>query len=239
MSLSNTETYEDIARRILFEDNHIIVVNKIAGELSQGDDTGDEPLLEKVRTYIRVQKEKTGNVFCGLLHRLDRPVSGAIIYARTSKALGRLSDMLKEHRIHKFYWAIVEGCPEIPQQKLVNWLYKNREKNRTYVSDTEQENWQLSELDYKVLAHSDRYALLEVELHTGRHHQIRAQLSHIGHTIKGDLKYGAKRSEPDASICLHARRLEFEHPVTHEQICLEAEPYNPLFRKILEGEESV
>lgn len=236
MSQKSTDTYENIAGRILFEDNHIIVVNKMAGELSQGDDTGDEPLLEKVRTYIRVQKEKTGNVFCGLLHRLDRPVSGAIIYTRTSKALARLSEMLKQRRIHKFYWAIVEGVPEIPQQKLVNWLYKNREKNRTYVSDTEQEDWQLSELDYKVLAHSERYALLEVELHTGRHHQIRAQLSHIGHTIKGDLKYGAKRSEPDASICLHARRLEFEHPVTHEQICLEAEPYNPLFRKILEGE---
>ena len=237
MSQSSTETYEDIAGRILFEDNHLIIVNKKAGELAQGDDTGDEPLLEKVRTYIRVQKEKTGNVFCGLLHRLDRPVSGAIIYTRTSKSLSRLSEMIKQRRIHKFYWAIVEGIPDNPQQKLVHYLQKNQEKNRTYVSDNEQEKWQRAELDYTVLAHSERYSLLEIELHTGRHHQIRAQLSHIGHPIKGDLKYGAKRSEPDASICLHARRLEFEHPVTHEQVLVEAEPYNPLFKKILEETE--
>lgn len=239
MSQNSIETPAGIDGRILYEDNHLIIVNKVAGELAQGDDTGDMPLLEKVRDYIRVQKQKEGNVFCGLIHRLDRPVSGAIVFARTSKGLDRMNQLLKDHEMHKFYWAIVEGVLEIPQQKLVNYVFKNREKNRTYVSDTEQENWQYAELDYKVLAHSERYSLLEVELHTGRHHQIRAQLSHIGHPIKGDLKYGAKRSEPDASICLHARRLYFEHPVSHEQIFVEAEPYNPLFRKILEGKEAL
>lgn len=236
MSQNSIETPVGIDGRILYEDNHLIIVNKVAGELAQGDDTGDVPLLEKVRDYIRVQKQKEGNVFCGLIHRLDRPVSGAIAFARTSKGLDRMNKLLKNHEMHKFYWAIVEGIPEIPQQKLVNYVFKNREKNRTYVSDAEQENWQYAELDYKVLTHSERYSLLEVELHTGRHHQIRAQLSHIGHPIKGDLKYGAKRSEPDASICLHARRLYFEHPVTHEQVFVEAEPYNPLFKKILDGE---
>lgn len=236
MSQSNTETHEEFAKRILYEDNHLVIVNKIAGELAQGDDSGDEPLLEKVRSYIREQKQKEGNVFCGLIHRIDRPVSGAIAFARTSKALDRMNKLLKAHEMHKFYWAIVEGVPEISEQKLVNYVFKNRDKNRTYVSDTEKEGWQYAELDYKLLAHSERYSLLEVELHTGRHHQIRAQLSNIGHPIKGDIKYGARRPETDASICLHARRLYFEHPVSHEQVFVEAEPYNPLFKKILVGE---
>ncbi len=164
-------------------------------------------------------------------------MSGAIAFARTSKALDRMNKLLKAHEIHKFYWAIVEGVPEIPQQKLVNWVFKNSERNKTYINDKETEGWQYAELDYRLLAHSERYSLLEVELHTGRHHQIRVQLSHIGHPIKGDLKYGAKRPEPDASICLHARRLWFDHPVTHNQVLVEAEPYNPLFRKILEMED--
>ena len=233
MSQSNTETREEFVKRILYEDNHIVIVNKISGELAQGDDSGDEPLLEKVRSYIREQKQKEGNVFCGLIHRIDRPVSGAIVYARTSKGLDRMNQLLKDHEMHKFYWAIVEGIPEIPEQKLVNYVFKNRDKNRTYVSDTEKEGWQYAELDYRLLAHSERYSLLEVELHTGRHHQIRAQLSNIGHPIKGDIKYGARRPEADASICLHARRLYFEHPVSHLQILVEAEPYNPLFKKIL------
>jgi 23S rRNA pseudouridine1911/1915/1917 synthase len=147
-----------------------------------------------------------------------------------------MNKLLKAHEMHKFYWAIVEGVPEIPQQKLVNWVFKNSERNKTYINDKETEGWQYAELDYRLLAHSERYSLLEVELHTGRHHQIRVQLSHIGHPIKGDLKYGAKRPEPDASICLHARRLYFEHPVSHHQVLAEAEPWNPLFRKILNGE---
>ena len=236
MSQNNTETREEFARRIVYEDNHLVIMNKIAGELSQGDDTGEVPLLEKVRDYIRVQKQKEGNVFCGLIHRIDRPVSGALAFARTSKALDRMNKMLKSHDIHKFYWAIVEGVPEVPQRKLVNWVFKNSERNKTYINDKETEGWQYAELDYTVIAHSERYSLLEVELHTGRHHQIRVQLSHIGHPIKGDLKYGAKRPEPDASICLHARRLFFEHPVTHVQVLAEAEPWNPLFKKILNGE---
>jgi 23S rRNA pseudouridine1911/1915/1917 synthase len=234
MSQNSTETYEDIASRVLYEDNHLVIVNKIAGEPTQADASGDEPLVEKVRNYIRIRKQKEGNVFCGMIHRLDRPVSGVIAFARTSKGLDRMNQLLKDHNIHKFYWAIVEGCPEIPRQKLVNYVLKNRDKNRTYVSDTEQEGWQYAELDYRLLACSERYSLLEVELHTGRHHQIRAQLSHIGHPIKGDLKYGAKRSEPDASICLHARRLCFVHPVSHEQVLVEAESSNPLFLKILD-----
>ena len=236
MSQNNTETPQEFAKRILYEDNHLIIMNKLAGELAQGDDTEAVPLVEKVRDYIRVQKQKEGNVFCGLIHRIDRPVSGALVFARTSKALDRMNKMLKAHEMHKFYWAIVEGVPEVPQQKLVNWVFKNTERNKTYINDKETEGWQYAELDYKLLAHSDRYSLLEVELHTGRHHQIRVQLSHIGHPIKGDLKYGAKRPEPDASICLHARRLYFEHPVTHVQVLAEAEPWNPLFKKILNGE---
>lgn len=237
MNQNSTDPLETFTKRILYEDNHLIIVNKLAGELAQGDDSGDKPLVEKVRDYIRVQKQKEGNVFCGLIHRIDRPVSGAIAFARTSKALDRMNKLLKAHEIHKFYWAIVEGVPAISEQKLVNYVQKNQEKNRTYISDTEKDKWQYAELDYKLLAHSDRYSLLEVELHTGRHHQIRAQLAHIGHPIKGDLKYGAKRPELDASICLHARRLWFDHPVTHNQVLVEAEPYNPLFRKILEMED--
>ena len=237
MSLNNTETPQEFAKRILYEDNHLIIMNKLAGELAQGDDTDAVPLVEKVRDYIRVQKQKEGNVFCGLIHRIDRPVSGALVFARTSKALDRMNKLLKDHEMHKFYWAIVEGVPEVPQQKLVNWVFKNTERNKTYINDKETEGWQYAELDYKLLAHSDRYSLLEVELHTGRHHQIRVQLSHIGHPIKGDLKYGAKRPEPDASICLHARRLYFEHPVTHVQVLAEAEPWNPLFKRILNGDE--
>ena len=236
MSQNNTETPQEFAKRILYEDNHLIIMNKLAGELAQGDDTEAVPLVEKVRDYIRVQKQKEGNVFCGLIHRIDRPVSGALVFARTSKALDRMNKLLKAHEMHKFYWAIVEGVPEVPQRKLVNWVFKNSERNKTYINDKETEGWQYAELDYKLLAHSDRYSLLEVELHTGRHHQIRVQLSHIGHPIKGDLKYGAKRPEPDASICLHARRLYFEHPVTHVQVLAEAEPWNPLFKKILNGE---
>jgi len=236
MSQSSTETREEFAKRILYEDNHLIIMNKLPGELAQGDDTGEQPLVEKVRDYIRVQKQKEGNVFCGLIHRIDRPVSGVIAFARTSKCLARMSKLLKAHDMHKFYWAIVEGVPEVPQQKLVNWVFKNSERNKTYINDKETEGWQYAELDYTVLAHSERYSLLEVELHTGRHHQIRVQLAHMGHPIKGDLKYGAKRPEADASICLHARRLYFEHPVTHEQVLVEAEPFNPLFRRILNGE---
>ncbi|MBR3557425.1 MAG: RluA family pseudouridine synthase [Bacteroidales bacterium] len=234
MSQNSTETPPGIDGRILYEDNHLIIVNKLAGELAQGDDSEDVPLLEKVRDYIRVQKQKEGKVFCGLIHRLDRPVSGAIVFARTSKGLDRMNNLLKAHEMHKFYWAIVEGTPKIAQQKLTNYMFKNREKNRSYVSDVEQEGWKYAELDYRVMASSERYSLLEVELHTGRHHQIRAQLSNIGHPIKGDIKYGAKRPELDASICLHARRLHFEHPVSHEQVFVEAEPWNPLFKRILE-----
>ncbi len=233
MSLNNTD-FLDVADRILYEDNHIIVVNKQAGELCQGDQTGDVPLLEKVRDYIRQKYNKPGNVFCGLVHRIDRPVSGAVVFAKTSKGLSRMNEIVKKRDFAKYYWAIVEGMPEQKEQKLVHYLKKNAANNKTVVSAKEAEGWQRAELDYTVIASSDRYSLLEVKLMTGRHHQIRAQLSIIGNPIKGDLKYGAKRSEPDGSICLHSRRMEFVHPVSKKGLSIIADPFNNLFFKILQ-----
>ncbi len=222
--------------RVLYEDNHLLIVNKQAKEPVQYDVTGDKSLQDMARDYIRVKKQKTGNVFCGLVHRIDRPVSGAVILTKTSKALSRMIEVVKQRNIDKIYWAIVEGCPEQIENRLVNWLVKNEAKNRTFVYDEEKEGTQRAELEYKVLVKTERYSMLEVKLLTGRHHQIRAQLSHIGCPIKGDLKYGAKRSNEDGSICLHARRLRFEHPVSHIIVDVEAPPFNPLFEKILQGE---
>lgn len=222
--------------RVLYEDNHLIIVNKRAKEPVQADVSGDKALQDMVRDYIRVKKQKTGNVFCGLVHRIDRPVSGAVILTKTSKALSRMIQIVKDRNIDKIYWAIVEGCPDPVQGKLVNYLIKNEAKNRTTVYDEEHEGCQRAELDYEVLVKTDRYSLVEVKLMTGRHHQIRAQLSHIGCPIKGDLKYGARRSNEDGSISLHARRLRFEHPVSHIIIDVVAPPFNPLFEKILNQE---
>ncbi len=217
--------------RILYEDNHLIVVNKRAGEIVQGDQTGDMPLLEVVRDHIRVKGNKPGNVFCGLVHRIDRPVSGAVIYAKTSKALSRMCDMVKNRDVRKIYWAIVEGkAPE--QGHLVHYMRKNERLNKSFVSDTEAPGMRRAELEFRRMGVSERYSLLEVELHTGRHHQIRAQLAAIGHPIKGDLKYGAKRSNEDGSIALHARRLVFEHPVSHLVVDAVAPPFSPLFEKL-------
>lgn len=231
MSLNNTDPVFLLQDRILYEDNHLLIVNKRVGEIVQGDQTGDKPLLELVRDYIRVKGNKPGNVFCGLVHRIDRPVSGAVIYARTSKALSRMCEMVKNRAVRKIYWAIVEGvAPE--QGHLVHYMQKNERLNKSFVSETEKPGMQRAELTFQRIGHSERYSLLEVELHTGRHHQIRAQLSAIGHPIKGDLKYGARRSNEDGSISLHARRLVFEHPVSHETIDITAEPFSPLFRKM-------
>lgn len=235
MNLNNTNDPLTLQSRILYQDNHLIVVNKRAGEIVQGDQTGDKPLLELVRDYLRVVGNKPGNVFCGLVHRLDRPVSGAVIYAKTSKALSRMNELIKKRDISKRYWAIVEGRPDRPQDHLIHYLYRNEKLNKSFVSATEKAGWQRAELKYSVIASSDRYSVLEVELLTGRHHQIRAQLSSIGCPIKGDLKYGARRSNEDGSIGLHARSVSFEHPVSHESLNIEAEPFNQLFFKIING----
>lgn len=207
---------------VLYEDNHIIVVNKASGEIVQGDKTGDTPLVETVRAYIKEKYNKPGNVFCGLTHRLDRPVSGVVIFAKTSKALERINNMLKEHEIKKTYWAIVKNPPKQSEDTLVNYLVRNEKQNKSYAYTTEKPNSKRAELNYKVIGKSDRYTLLEVNLITGRHHQIRCQLAAMGCPIKGDLKYGFDRSNPDGSISLHARSVEFTHPVSKEIIHVEA-----------------
>ncbi|MBQ1176259.1 MAG: RNA pseudouridine synthase [Paludibacteraceae bacterium] len=207
---------------VLYEDNHIIIVNKASGEIVQGDKTGDTPLVETVRAYIKDKYNKPGNVFCGLTHRLDRPVSGVVIFAKTSKALERINNMLKNHEIKKTYWAIVKNTPKQASGTLVNYLVRNEKQNKSYAYNTEKPNSKRAELNYQIIGQSDRYTLLEVNLITGRHHQIRCQLAAMGCPIKGDLKYGFARSNPDGSISLHARSVEFTHPVSKELIHVEA-----------------
>ncbi len=214
-----------IEDRILYEDNHLIIVNKMPSEITQGDKTGDEPMGEIVKRYLKGKYSKPGNVFLGVVHRLDRPVSGAVIFARTSKALARMNDLQQKREIRKVYWSVchsqnpaagssqTEGC-EPSWYQLVHYLKKNEQQNKTYVFDTPGPGRQKAELSYRIIALADRYVLLEVELLTGRHHQIRAQLSATGKNIKGDLKYGAPRSNSDGSIHLHSRMVEFTHPVS-------------------------
>lgn len=207
---------------VLYEDNHIIIVNKASGEIVQGDKTGDTPLVETVRAYIKEKYNKPGNVFCGLTHRLDRPVSGVVIFAKTSKALERINNMLQKHEIKKTYWAIVKNTPKQASGTLVNYLVRNEKQNKSYAYNTEKPNSKRAELNYQIIGQSDRYTMLEVNLITGRHHQIRCQLAAMGCPIKGDLKYGFDRSNPDGSISLHARSVEFTHPVSKELIRVEA-----------------
>ena len=207
---------------VLYEDNHIIIVNKSSGEIVQGDKTGDTPLVETVRAYIKEKYNKPGIVFCGLTHRLDRPVSGVVIFAKTSKALERINNMLKNHEIKKTYWAIVKNPPKNNEGTLVNYLVRNEKQNKSYAYNTEKTNSKRAELNYKVIGESDNYTLLEVNLITGRHHQIRCQLAAMGCPIKGDLKYGFDRSNRDGSISLHARSVEFIHPVSKGLIHVEA-----------------
>ena len=207
---------------VLYEDNHIIAINKPAGMLVQGDKTGDETLGDIVKQYLKLQYNKPGEVFLGVVHRIDRPVSGIVLYARTTKALTRLNELFQKREVQKTYWAIVQTRPENPEAKLIQWLRKNEEKNMSKVQAEGSKGALRCELDYSLLAESDRYYLLEVNPHTGRHHQIRVQLSTIGCIIKGDLKYGAKRSNPDGSICLHARAIQFMHPVRKEPIQITA-----------------
>ena len=206
---------------ILYEDNHIVAVNKTCNEIVQGDKTGDTPLSDIIKAYIKERYNKPGDVFLGVPHRIDRPTSGIVLFARTSKALTRLNTMFKSHTdIKKTYWAIVEGKPEFAEMRLVNHIKKNEMQNKSYIVTATQGKEAI--LTYKTLAVGQYYSLLEIDLETGRHHQIRCQLSAIGHPIKGDLKYGAKRSNPDGGICLHAKKVEFEHPVTHEHVVIEA-----------------
>ena len=207
---------------VLYEDNHIIVVNKKAGDLVQGDKTGDKPLGEFIKSYLREKYNKPGNIFCGVIHRLDRPVSGAVIFAKTSKALTRMNKLFREKTIQKTYWAIVEKPPLKKEDRLEHYLIKNQQKNKSRAYSKPYEGALKSVLDYAVLKTLDRYTLLKVEPISGRHHQIRVQLSTIGCCIKGDLKYGAKRSNKDASISLHAREISFIHPVKNEAITVTA-----------------
>ena len=207
---------------VLYEDNHLIAVNKPAGLLVQGDKTGDQTLADLVKAYIKKTKNKPGDVYLGIVHRLDRPVSGVVLFAKTSKALVRLNKMFAERQTKKVYWAVVTKRPEQEKGKLVHWLRKNQEKNRSKAFNNEAKYSKYAELNYKMLRASDRYTLLEVYPKTGRHHQIRVQLSKMGCSIKGDLKYGAPRNNQDASIHLHARRLELMHPVKKEPISISA-----------------
>ena len=216
---------------VVYEDNHIIIVNKKSGEIVQGDKTGDVPLSDTVKAYIKERYQKPGEVFLGVVHRLDRPVSGLVVFARTSKALTRLNKMFAEGQVHKTYWAIVEMRNESHStfniqhsafNELTHWLVRNEKQNKSYAYDHEVPHSKKAILRYRPIAQSDRYTLLEVNLLTGRHHQIRCQLAAIGHPIKGDLKYGAKRSNPDGSISLLSHRVEFIHPVSKEKIVLES-----------------
>ena len=207
---------------VVYEDNHIIVVNKTASEIVQGDKTGDTPLSETVKEYIKVKYNKPGNVFLGVTHRLDRPVSGLVVFAKTGKALSRLNDMFRLGEVKKTYWAIVKERPKELEGELVHWMVRNEKQNKSYAYDKEKPNSKKAILRYKLIGHSQNYHLLEVDLQTGRHHQIRCQLAKMGCPIKGDLKYGSPRSNPDGSICLHARRVTFVHPVSKEVIDLTA-----------------
>ncbi|MDR3118168.1 MAG: RNA pseudouridine synthase [Mediterranea sp.] len=207
---------------VVYEDNHIIVVNKANSEIVQGDKTGDVPLSESVKQYLKDKYRKPGNVFVGVAHRLDRPVSGLVVFARTGKALARLNDMFREGTVEKIYWAVVKNIPEEAEGEKVHYLVRNEKQNKSYAYDREVPNSKKAVLHYKVIGRSENYHLLEVNLKTGRHHQIRCQLAKMGCPIKGDLKYGSPRSNPDGSICLHARRIRFVHPVSKEDIDLTA-----------------
>ncbi len=207
-----------MALEILYEDNHVIVVNKKSSDIVQGDKTGDKTLPDAIKEYLKEKYNKPGNVFCGVVHRLDRPTSGAVIFARTSKALERLNKQFRDKETAKIYWAIVDKKPDSLSGKLVHFLKKNENQNKSYVTNEKSVGAKQAILNYSFLRSSDQFHLLEIQLETGRHHQIRVQLSSINCHIKGDLKYGAKRSNDDGSISLHARKISFNHPTTHELI---------------------
>lgn len=203
---------------IIYEDNHLIIVNKSCGEIVQGDRTGDKPLVEMVKDYLKTKYDKPGNVFCGVIHRLDRPVMGLVVFAKTSKALSRMNRLFQEREVRKIYWAITRNKPVEKEGTLTNYIYSVEKNNKSYISSSPENGALKAVLDYKVISESDNYHLIEVELHTGRKHQIRVQLSSIGCPIKGDLKYGYQRSNPDGGISLQAHRIVFVHPVSGELI---------------------
>lgn len=203
---------------VIYEDNHLIAVNKTSSEIVQGDKTGDTPLSETVKQWLKDKYQKPGNVFVGVTHRLDRPVSGVTLFARTSKALERMNEMFREGKVKKTYWAIVGNRPPEPEGELVHYLVRNEKQNKSYASDREKPGSKKAVLTYRLIAQSERYFLLEIDLKTGRHHQIRCQLAKIGCPIKGDLKYGFNRSNPDSGISLHARKVMFIHPVSKKEI---------------------
>lgn len=218
---------------VVYEDNHLIIVDKSSSEIVQGDKTGDKPLAEMVKEYIKQKYHKPGNVFLGVVHRLDRPVSGLVVFARTSKALARLNEMFRTKEVHKTYWAIVGNCPPTEEGELVHWLVRNEKQNKSYAYDKEKPEAKKAVLDYKLIGRSERYFLLEVDLKTGRHHQIRCQLAKMGCPIKGDLKYGFERSNKDGGISLHARSAAFTHPVSKQEITIVAPvPNDPLWKAL-------
>ncbi len=224
---------------VVYEDNHIIIVSKRSGEIVQGDKTGDRTLADDVKAYIKEKYAKPGNVFIGVTHRLDRPVWGLVVFARTSKALARLNDMFRNGEVHKTYWAICQNTPEQPEGTLTHWLTRNEKQNKSYAYNREVPGSKKAMLHYKVIGRSERYTLIEVELLTGRHHQIRCQLAKIGCPIKGDLKYGARRSNPDGSISLLAHMVEFIHPVSKENIHVVSDvPDDNLWREITSSTRS-
>jgi Pseudouridylate synthases, 23S RNA-specific len=207
---------------VLYEDNHILAVNKEVSEIVQGDKTGDEPLSETLKLWLKEKYDKPGNVFLGVTHRLDRPVSGLVLFAKTSKSLSRLNEMFRAGEVRKIYWAVVKTPPEIPKKELTHYLIRNEKQNKSYAYESEKANSKKAILIYKVIDKSEKYFLLEIQLKTGRHHQIRCQLAKIGSPIKGDLKYGYSRSNPDGGINLHAREICFVHPVSKNEIKITA-----------------
>ena len=218
--------------QVVYEDNHIIIVYKESGEIVQGDKTGDEPLSERVKAYIKKKYAKPGDVFLGVVHRLDRPVSGLVVFARTSKALSRLNNMFRDGEVHKTYWALTKNLPPQEEGTLEHWLVRNEKQNKSYAYDREKPHSKRAVLKYRHIGSTDNYHLLEVLLLTGRHHQIRCQLSAMGCPIKGDLKYGAQRSNPDGSISLLARKVEFVHPVSKQPISVVSPlPNDPLWHQ--------
>lgn len=222
MSTPPRSTPENL--QVLYEDNHLVAVNKRAGDIVQGDRTGDTPLTEIVKQYVKVKFGKPGEVFLGLVHRLDRPTTGIIVFARTSKALERMNALFASRDTRKTYWAVVNEPPAEPEGRLVHYMQRNPKQNKSYAHPADAPGRKKAALRYRLLKKLDHYYLLEIELETGRHHQIRAQLAAIGSTIKGDLKYGAPRSNPDGGIHLHARSLEFIHPVRKEPVHIVADP---------------
>ncbi len=225
---------------VLYEDNHLIAVKKEPGSIVQSDKTGDETLAEQVKAYIKRKYKKPGDVFLGIVHRLDRPVGGVIVFARTSKALTRMNELFREKKISKTYWAIVEEKPPREDGQLVNWLKKNQEKNRSRAYDIEVKESKKAELTYRLMGRSKHYYYIEVHPKTGRHHQIRVQLAHLGCKIKGDVKYGAKRTNKDGSIHLFARSLSFIHPVKKEKLIIRSNPpMDPLWNEMINLEKAV